>query len=54
MSEDWHRLANPDEIPSPALLIYPDRVVENIRRMIAMADCVPYLSGVGMFMSSTK
>ena len=37
MSEDWHRLANPDEIPSPALLIYPDRVEENIRRMIAMA-----------------
>ena len=37
MSEDWHRLANPDETPSPALLIYPDRVVENIRRMIAMA-----------------
>ena len=37
MSEDWHRLANPDETPSPALLIYPDRVEENIRRMIAMA-----------------
>ena len=37
MSEDWHRLANPDEIPSPALLIYPGRVEENIRRMIAMA-----------------
>ena len=37
MSEDWHMLANADEIPSPALLIYPDRVEENIRRMIAMA-----------------
>ena len=43
MSEDWHRLANPDEIPSPALLIYPDRVVENIRRMIAMAGTVDRL-----------
>ena len=37
MSDDWHTLANPDEIPSPALLIYPDRVEANIRRMIAMA-----------------
>ena len=37
MSDDWHTLANPDEIPSPELLIYPDRVEENIRRMIAMA-----------------
>jgi len=37
MSNDWHTLANPDEIPSPALLIYPDRVEENIRRMITTA-----------------
>ena len=37
MSDDWHTLANPDEIPSPALLIYPDRIEENIRRMISMA-----------------
>jgi len=35
MADDWHTLASPDEIPSPALLIYPDRVAENIRRMVA-------------------
>ena len=35
MADDWHTLASPDEIPSPALLVYPDRVAENIRRMIA-------------------
>ena len=35
MADDWHTLADPDEIPSPALLIYPERIGENIRRMIA-------------------
>jgi len=35
MADDWHTLANPDEIPSPALLIYPNRIAENIRHMIA-------------------
>ncbi|MBC8243329.1 MAG: D-TA family PLP-dependent enzyme [Verrucomicrobia bacterium] len=35
MADNWHTLASPDEIPSPALLVYPDRVAENIRRMIA-------------------
>ncbi len=35
MADDWHTLAEPDEIPSPALLIYPERIGENIRRMIA-------------------
>jgi len=35
MADDWHTLASPDEIPSPALLVYPDRIAENIRRMIA-------------------
>jgi len=35
MADDWHTLASPDEIPSPALLVYRDRVAENIRRMIA-------------------
>lgn len=31
----WHELSNPDEVPSPALLIYEERVVENIRRAVA-------------------
>jgi D-serine deaminase-like pyridoxal phosphate-dependent protein len=34
---DWFRLANEAEVPSPALLVYPDRVEENIRRMIVVA-----------------
>ena len=34
---DWYRIANETEIPSPALLIHPDRIAENIRRMIAIA-----------------
>ena len=34
---DWFEVANYEEVESPALLIYPDRVEENIRRMIALA-----------------
>ena len=33
----WARLENEAEVLSPSLLIYPDRVEENIRRMIARA-----------------
>jgi D-threonine aldolase len=33
MSE-WHIIENAGEVPSPALVIYPDRVRENIRSMI--------------------
>lgn len=33
---DWFSIQNLDEIESPALLIYPDRVQENIRRMISL------------------
>ncbi len=33
----WFELNNPDEVESPALLLYPDRVVENIRRMMTLA-----------------
>ncbi len=36
MQGPWHLLDNVDEVPSPALLIYPRRVSENIRRMISM------------------
>jgi D-serine deaminase-like pyridoxal phosphate-dependent protein len=31
---DWFRLAHGGEVASPALLIYPERIRENIRRMI--------------------
>jgi len=33
----WMPIANPDDVPSPALLIHPDRVAENLRRMVARA-----------------
>ncbi len=33
----WYEIANVDEIASPALLVYPARVDENVRRMIALA-----------------
>ena len=43
MSDDWHTLTTPDEIPSPALLLYPERIEENIRRMIATTGSVDRL-----------
>lgn len=36
-NKEWFSVSNVNEIDSPALLIYPERVRENIRRMIAMA-----------------
>jgi D-serine deaminase-like pyridoxal phosphate-dependent protein len=33
----WYEVANVDEIPSPALAFYPERIEENIRRMIRIA-----------------
>jgi D-serine deaminase-like pyridoxal phosphate-dependent protein len=40
METSWYTVANADEVPSPALLVYPDRVEENIRRMIRIAGGV--------------
>ena len=34
---EWYRITNEDEIASPALLIYPDRIEENLRRMVESA-----------------
>jgi D-serine deaminase-like pyridoxal phosphate-dependent protein len=34
---DWHLVANVDEVPSPGLLLYPDRIEANVRKMIAIA-----------------
>jgi D-serine deaminase-like pyridoxal phosphate-dependent protein len=31
---NWYQLDHPDEVPSPALLFYPDRIEANIRAMI--------------------
>src|SRR5438876_9665188 len=36
-SPPWYAVANLEQIPSPSLLVYRDRVEENIRRMIARA-----------------
>lgn len=33
----WFRVNNPDDVNSPALLVYPDRVENNIRKMIEIA-----------------
>src|SRR5437870_8293137 len=40
---DWFQVANTADIPSPALLVYPDRIQENIRRMIRIAGGVKTL-----------
>jgi D-serine deaminase-like pyridoxal phosphate-dependent protein len=40
---DWYKVSNVDEVASPALLVYPDRVEENIRRMIQIAGGVERL-----------
>ena len=40
---DWYTVTNVDQVPSPALLVYPDRVEENIRRMIQIAGGVERL-----------
>ena len=34
---DWYRITNEDEIASPALLLYPARIDENLRRMVVAA-----------------
>lgn len=33
----WFRVKNENLLPTPALLVYPDRIEENIQRMIALA-----------------
>jgi D-serine deaminase-like pyridoxal phosphate-dependent protein len=39
----WYTVENVADIPSPALLVYPDRVERNIRRMIEIAGGVERL-----------
>jgi D-serine deaminase-like pyridoxal phosphate-dependent protein len=34
----WYQVANVLEVASPALLLYPERIAENVRRMIRLAD----------------
>ena len=41
--EDWYIVNNKDELDSPALLIYPQRVKENIRILKSMVDDIQRL-----------
>ncbi len=34
---NWYQINNADEVPSPALLVYPDRIESNIRKIIEVA-----------------
>lgn len=36
MKANWYRLSNESSVDSPALLVYPDRVKQNISRMVEM------------------
>ena len=40
---NWWRIANVDEVASPALLVYPERAEENLRRLIRVAGGVSRL-----------
>ena len=43
MSNPWYRAEGEEGIPSPALLIFPKRIEENVRRMIEITDSVERL-----------
>jgi len=43
MSDRWHIITDVEQLPTPALVIYPDRVDENLRRMIEIAGGVSRL-----------
>ena len=43
MNPRWFSIENEDDIASPALLLYPQRIEENLRRMIASAGGVERL-----------
>ncbi|MCB0597386.1 MAG: D-TA family PLP-dependent enzyme [Lewinellaceae bacterium] len=34
---EWYQISNESAVPSPAMLLFPDRIRENIRRMVAIA-----------------
>lgn len=40
---DWFAISNADSVYSPTLLIYPDRIIRNLKRMIAQAGGVERL-----------
>lgn len=40
---EWYELKEPDGLDSPALIVFPDRVKENIRILVSMIDDVKRL-----------
>lgn len=50
----WFELSQPDEVPSPALLLYPDRIEENVRRMIALVGGPAQVSRLRPHMKTHK
>jgi len=40
---NWYKIKDPDNVISPALLIYPDRIEKNIHQMILIAGGTEYL-----------
>ncbi len=38
--KNWFQIGNEDEVASPALLVYPERIVSNIQKMITIAGSV--------------
>ena len=43
MAESWYAITNVAEVATPAVVVYPARVDENLRRMIARAGGVARL-----------
>ena len=43
MESNWYSISNIDEIDSPALVLYPERITENIRLLKSMIDDVERL-----------
>jgi len=41
--QNWYEVVNISEVPSPALLVYPDRIESNIRKMVEIAGDVTRL-----------
>jgi len=38
MNTPWYQIENPEDVPSPALLVWPERVEQNIRRMVEIVE----------------
>ena len=39
--QPWHAIANADEVASPTILVYPDRIEHNLRRMTELVGAEP-------------